>query len=108
MKFKLNLLQIKCHVLEFTKEKAPKDASKDNQSFVEALISQDRHTLRRRREWVSSDDLHLRVPVGNITLIGLDLPLTALVGVAGRMRKILTHIQINKNHKSKSLNDYAQ
>jgi hypothetical protein len=44
MKFKLGLLQIKCHVLEFTKGEATKDASKDNQSFA-ALISHDRHTL---------------------------------------------------------------
>jgi hypothetical protein len=45
MKFKLKLLQFKCHVLEFIKGEAPKDASKDNQSFVEAFISYDRHTL---------------------------------------------------------------
>jgi hypothetical protein len=32
MKFKLKLLQIKCHVLGFTKD-SPKCASKDNQSF---------------------------------------------------------------------------
>jgi hypothetical protein len=51
--------------------------------------------------------LHLRVPVGNPALIGLDLPLTALIGVTGR-RKILTCTQINKNNKSKSLSDYAQ
>jgi hypothetical protein len=54
------------------------------------------------------DDLHLRVSVGNPALIGLDLPLTALVGVVGRRRKILTCTQINKNNKSKSLSDYAQ
>jgi hypothetical protein len=40
--------------------------------------------------WASSDDLHLRVPVGNLALIGLNLPLIALVCVAGR-RKILTY-----------------
>jgi hypothetical protein len=45
MKFKLKLLQIKCHALEFIKGEAPKDASKDNQSFVEAFISHGRHTL---------------------------------------------------------------
>jgi hypothetical protein len=45
MKFKLKILQIKCHVLEFTKGKALKDASKDNQNFAEAFISHDRHTL---------------------------------------------------------------
>jgi hypothetical protein len=57
--------------------------------------------------WVSSDDIHLRVLVGNPALIVLDLPLPTLIGVAGR-RKILTYIQINKNNKSKSLRDYAQ
>jgi hypothetical protein len=56
----------------------------------------------------SLDDLHLRVPVGNIALISLDLPLTALVGIAGRRRMILTCTQINKNNESKSLSDYAQ
>jgi hypothetical protein len=45
MKFKLKLLPIKCHVLEFTKGEAPKDASIDNQSFAEAFIPHDRHTL---------------------------------------------------------------
>jgi hypothetical protein len=30
MKFKLKLLQVKCHVLGFTKDIAPKCASKDN------------------------------------------------------------------------------
>jgi hypothetical protein len=37
MKFKLKLLQIKCHVLGFTKVKAPKCASKDNQSFCKSV-----------------------------------------------------------------------
>jgi hypothetical protein len=46
--------------------------------------------------------------VGNSALIGLDLLLTALIGIAERRRKILTCIQINKNNKSKSLSDYAQ
>jgi hypothetical protein len=45
MKFKLKLLQFKCHVLEFTKGEAPKDASKDNQSFAEPFVSHDRHTF---------------------------------------------------------------
>jgi hypothetical protein len=38
----------------------------------------------------SSDDLHLRVSVGNPALIGLDLQLTVLVDIARRRRKILT------------------
>jgi hypothetical protein len=54
------------------------------------------------------DDLHLRVPVGNPALIGLDLPLTVLIGITERRRKMLTCTQINKNNKSKSLSDYAQ
>jgi hypothetical protein len=33
MKLKLKLLQIKCHVLEFTKGETPKDDSKDNLEF---------------------------------------------------------------------------
>jgi hypothetical protein len=57
---------------------------------------------------VSSNDLHLQVPVGNLALIGLDLPLPSLIGVTGRRRKVLTYTQINKNNKSKSLSDYAQ
>jgi hypothetical protein len=88
MKFKIKLLHIKCHVLEFTK--------------AEAFISHGKaHTLRPRREWTSTNDLHLRVPVGNPTLIGLDLPLTALIGVTGRRRMILTCTQI-ENNKSKA------
>jgi hypothetical protein len=50
----------------------------------------------------------MQVPVGNPTLINLDFPLTALIGVAERRRKILTCTQINKNNKNKSLSDYAQ
>jgi hypothetical protein len=46
MKFKFKLLQIKCHVLGFTKDKAPKCASKDNQSFCGSVrLSHDKHTL---------------------------------------------------------------
>jgi hypothetical protein len=48
----------------------------------------------------------MQVLIGNPALIGLDLPPTALIGVAGR-RKILTCTQ-DKNNKSKSLSDYAQ
>jgi hypothetical protein len=45
MKFKLKLLQIKCHVLEFTKDEAQKMLQKIIQNFAEAFISHDRHTL---------------------------------------------------------------
>jgi hypothetical protein len=47
------------------------------------------------------DDLHLRVPIGNPVLLGLDLPLTALIGVIGRRRKIITCTQINKTTRVK-------
>jgi hypothetical protein len=50
----------------------------------------------------------MRVPVVNPFLIGLDLPLIALLGVVERRRNILTYKQITKNNKRKSLNNYAQ
>jgi hypothetical protein len=43
----------------------------------------------------------LRIPVGNPALLGLDLPLIALVDVTGRRRKILTCTQINKATRAK-------
>jgi hypothetical protein len=43
----------------------------------------------------------MRVPVGNPALLGLDLPLTALVGVTRRKRKIFTCTQINKATRAK-------
>jgi hypothetical protein len=59
MKFKLKLLQIKYHVLEFTKDETQKMLQEIIRVFVKALVSHDRHTLRPRREGASSDDLHL-------------------------------------------------
>jgi hypothetical protein len=37
MKFKLELLHIKCHVLEFTKDEAQKIASKDKSEFYRSV-----------------------------------------------------------------------
>jgi hypothetical protein len=45
MKFKLKLLQIKCHVLGFTKDEAQNMLQKIIRVFAEAFISHDRHTL---------------------------------------------------------------
>jgi hypothetical protein len=45
MKFKLKLLQIKCHVLGFTKDNAQNVLQKIIRVFVEAFVSHDRHTL---------------------------------------------------------------
>jgi hypothetical protein len=45
MKFKLKLLQIKCHVLGFTKDKAQKVLQRIIIVFAEAFVSHDRHTL---------------------------------------------------------------
>jgi hypothetical protein len=45
MKFKLKLLQIKCHVLGFIKGKAQKVLQKIIRVLKEAFISHDRHTL---------------------------------------------------------------
>jgi hypothetical protein len=59
MKFKLKLLQIKYHALEFTKDEA-QNMLKNNQSFSGSVhLSQQAYTLHPRREWASSDDLHL-------------------------------------------------
>jgi hypothetical protein len=43
------------------------------------------------------------VPVGNPSLIGLDLPLTTLISVAKRRRNILTCTYAYENNESKSL-----
>jgi hypothetical protein len=45
LKFKLKLLLIKCHVLEFTKDEAQKMLQRIIRVFVEAFVSHDRHTL---------------------------------------------------------------
>jgi hypothetical protein len=45
MKFNLELLQIKCHVLEFIKDEAQKMLQKIIRVFVKVFISHDRHTL---------------------------------------------------------------
>jgi hypothetical protein len=77
--------------------------------FAEAFVSHDRHTLFDLKEcgppWTTYT---YESPVGNLALIGLDLPLTALVGIARKRRNKLTYTQINKNNKIKSLSDYAQ
>jgi hypothetical protein len=45
MEFKLKLLQIKCHVLGFTKDKAQNVLQRIIRVFAEAFVSHDRHTL---------------------------------------------------------------
>jgi hypothetical protein len=45
MKFKLKLLQIKGHVLGFTKDKTQNVLQKIIRVFVEAFVSHDSHTL---------------------------------------------------------------
>jgi hypothetical protein len=45
MKFKLKLLQIKCHVLEFTEDEAQKMLQEIIRVFVEVFVSHDRCTL---------------------------------------------------------------
>jgi hypothetical protein len=45
IKFKLKLLQIKCHVLEFIKNEAQKMLQKIIEVFAEAFVSHDRHIL---------------------------------------------------------------
>jgi hypothetical protein len=45
MKFKLKLLQIKCHILEFIKDETQKMLQRIIRVFAEAFVSHDRHTL---------------------------------------------------------------
>jgi hypothetical protein len=45
MKFNLNLLQIKCHVLGFIIDKAQNVLQRIIRVFAEAFASHDRHTL---------------------------------------------------------------
>jgi hypothetical protein len=45
MKFNLKLLQIKCHVLGLTTDKAQKVLQRIIRVFAEAFVSHDRHTL---------------------------------------------------------------
>jgi hypothetical protein len=56
-------------------------------SFFKWFLSRQAHTLRSRRDWTPSDDLSLRVPIGNLALIDLDLPLIALDDIAERRRR---------------------
>jgi hypothetical protein len=41
----------------------------------------------------SIDALSLMIPVRGSTLTGLDVPLTTLVGIAGKRKQILTYTQ---------------
>jgi hypothetical protein len=45
MKFKLKLLQIKFHVLEFTKDEAQKMLQTIIRVFTKSFVSHNRHTL---------------------------------------------------------------
>jgi hypothetical protein len=45
MKFKLKLLEIKCHVLGFTKYKSQNVLQRIIRVFAEAFVSHDRHTI---------------------------------------------------------------
>jgi hypothetical protein len=50
MKFELKLLQIKCHALGFTTDKAEKVLQRIIKVFAEAFVSHDRHTLFTLKE----------------------------------------------------------
>jgi hypothetical protein len=69
--------------------------------LAEAFLSHDRHMLFALEESEPPRMIYT-YPVGNLALLGLNLPLTALVGVAGRRRKNLTCTPINKHNKSKA------
>jgi hypothetical protein len=93
----------------FIEFEAKRALQKIEQSFCENdNLSRQAHTLRPRREWASSDDLRLWILVGNPAIIGLDLPLVAIIGVAERRRRKILTCKQNKNNKSQSLSNYAQ
>jgi hypothetical protein len=48
----------------------------------------------------SINALSLRIPVRSPTLIGLDFPLTTLIGITGKRKQFITCTE--KNHKSKA------
>jgi hypothetical protein len=52
------------------------------------------------------DALSLRIPVQSPTLIGLDFPLTTLVGLTRKRKQFLTCTQ--EKLQEQSLSDYAQ
>jgi hypothetical protein len=60
--------------------------------FVEAFVSHDRHMLFALEESGPPRTTYTcESQLGNQPLIGPDIPLTALVGIARRRRKILTY-----------------
>jgi hypothetical protein len=60
--------------------------------FVEAFVSHDRHMLFALEESGPPRMTYTcESQLGTQPLIGPDIPLTALVGIAGRRRKILTY-----------------
>jgi hypothetical protein len=54
-------------------------------------LSHDKNILLTLEKKAFLDHLCLRVPIENLALICLDLPLTALIGITKRRRKILTY-----------------
>jgi hypothetical protein len=52
------------------------------------------------------DALSLRIPVQSPTLIGLDFPLTTLIGLTRKRKQFLTCTQ--EKLQEQSLSDYAQ
>jgi hypothetical protein len=81
--------------IKFTKDEAKRALQRIEHSFCRSdNLSCQAHTLCPRREWAPLNDLRLRVQVGNLTLIDLDLPLIALISITGKRRKkILTCTQ---------------
>jgi hypothetical protein len=107
MKFKWKLLWIKCHVLEFIKDEAQKMLQKIIQSFAEAFVSHDKHTLFALEEsgllrW-PAPTIPNREPSPHRSGSFTDSP-------HRRHRKEEDpHLHINKKIiRAKSLSDYAQ
>jgi hypothetical protein len=81
----------------------PKDASKDRSEFAEAETPSFRIFSSLWKRLPSINALSLRIPVRCPTLIGLDLPLASLVGIAGKRKKLLTCTQETTRAKVEQL-----
>jgi hypothetical protein len=78
---------------QFTKGWSPKDTSKDKIEFVEAVSLTFRTFSSPYMRMPSISALSLRIPVQSLTLLGLNFPLTTLIGIAEKRKQLLTRTQ---------------
>jgi hypothetical protein len=69
----------------------PKHASKNVSELAKAIFLSFNTFPLPQKTMTSIGALSLQIPVRRSTLIGLDLPLTPLVGITRKRKKILTY-----------------